>query len=64
MRSVRRCQEAGAAVFIDNAFAVFLEELAALRRQEVQHALRRPAEAHAFRRDDDWHARSVDQLGN
>jgi hypothetical protein len=47
-------------VFVDDAFAVFLEEVASLRRQEIDHRLRGPAQANAPRRD---HQRSVQKNG-
>src|SRR3546814_7815404 len=46
------------AVFVDHALAVFLDERAALRRQQVEHVLGRSAEPDALRADDDG---SVDQ---
>jgi hypothetical protein len=47
-----------AAVLIDHALAVFLDELAALRREHVEHLFGWPAEPHPFRADDD---RPVDE---
>src|SRR3546814_5670549 len=46
------------AVFVDHALAVFLDERAALRRQQVEHVLGRSAEPDALRAADDG---SVDQ---
>src|SRR3546814_3274318 len=40
------------AVFVDHALAVFLDERAALRRQQVEHVLGRSAEPDALRADD------------
>ena len=37
-----------AAVFVDNALAVLLHELALLRRQEIENRLGRPAQSHAL----------------
>ena len=38
---------------VDHALAIFLDELAALRRQQVENRFRRAAEAHALRRHDE-----------
>src|ERR1700742_124038 len=45
---------------IDNAFAVFLDEIAALGRQQIDHLLRWPAETHTIRCDHDG---PVDKYG-
>src|SRR3546814_7898012 len=41
------------AVFVDHALAVFLDERAALRRQQVEHVLGRSAEPDALRRSEE-----------